>query len=167
MFFSFFIPVFSLLTKKLCDQNQCWGVNGLIYSSRPADAHRPLFKFCVKSPRTSSHSRSVATCQGCDQVVLCTGYHARCVWVTLCQAMPVLCQGWTSSSSQAAQERRIYLNPGFSCAASQEAPVPSPLPGTEAAVCGCLVGHRWGSTALWAGAEGFRGKGNPKGKAKE
>lgn len=72
MFFSFFIPVFSLLTKKLCDQNQCWGVNGLIYSSRPADAHRPLFKFCVKSPRTSSHSRSVATCQGCDQVVLCT-----------------------------------------------------------------------------------------------
>jgi len=85
--------------------------------------------------------------------------------VTLSQAVPVPCQGCASSSSQ---EIRIYLNAGFSSAASQQDPVTSPLSGMETAVCGFLVGCRWGKHGLvgsaaagcrrWWG-EGFRSKG--------
>lgn len=71
-------------------------------------------------------------CQGHDQVVLCTRYHAWCEWVTLSQSVPVLCQGWTSPSSQAAQETRIYLHPGFSCAVSQQDPRTFPAQYTSA-----------------------------------
>lgn len=70
-----------------------------------------------------------------------------CMWVTLSQAMSLLCPGWISSSSQAAQETQIYLNPGFSCAASQQGPVSS-LSGTEMGVCSSFLGHRWGKHGL-------------------
>lgn len=87
----------------------------------------------------------MATCQGRDQVVLCTEHHAWYVWVTLGQAVPVLCQGWTSSSSQAAQEIRIYLNPGFSCAVSQKAPITFP---TQSSSVGKADVHHRNTLAL-------------------
>lgn len=45
------------------------------------------------------------------------------MWVTLTQAVAMICQGWTFSSSQAAQETWIYLNPGFFYAVRQQDPV--------------------------------------------
>lgn len=111
---------------------------------------------------------------GHEQDALCTGFYAGCVWVTLSQAVPAPCQGWTSSSSQAAQETRVYLNPGFSCAASQQDPVTSPLSEGENAACGSLLGHGWGKRGLVSAAVagcrrwwGVRSKGRDKGKAKE
>lgn len=71
------------------------------------------------------------------------------MWVTLSQAVTVLCPGRISSSSEVAQETQIYLNPGFSHAASQQGPVSS-LPGTERAVCSSLWGTDRGRMALWA-----------------
>lgn len=83
------------------------------------------------------------TCPGCPL----NRIQHWCMWVTLSQAVSVLCPGWISSSSQAAQETQIYLNPGFSCAASQQGHGSS-LSGTETAVCSSLLGYRWGKHRL-------------------
>lgn len=85
-------------------------------------------------------------CQGHDQVVLCTEYHTGCLWVTLSQAVPVFCQGWTSSSSQAAQETGNYLNPGFSCGVSQQDPITSPFREKDGCLWlpfGAQMGEAW------------------------
>lgn len=122
-----------------------------------------LFKFCVESPGNSSCFRSVATFQGHDPAVLCTQHHTGCVQVTLTQAVPVLARAGPLPV------HRLSRQYGFTW-------ILASFSGTETATCGSLVRHRWGKHGLvgsvvagwrrwWV--EGFKGKGNAKGKAKE